>query len=372
MEAARTISWRPERLVSLDLFRGLIMFLLTAEAAGVYDALGGFTAGTLFEPMIRQFHHHPWNGLRFWDLIQPYFMFIVGVAMVFSLEKRWARGATWADTFRHIAYRCFVLFWLGVILHCGYSGALVWELWNVLTQLSVTIMVAFLLFRLPWKVQLAVSFALLGLTEVLYRAWPVAGFDHPFVQGENFGAWLDLVLMDQINGGGWVAVNALPTSAHTIWGVLAGKLLTSDRSMTEKLKPLVAAGLIGLALGYGLDWSGVTPIIKRICTSSFVIVSGGWCLLTLALFVWLIDGRGVRRGVLFFVIVGMSPIFIYLFSEIVLKLWFNDYVAIFTGGVLGWIGAPPPAVEVATAFTALAVAWGLCYWLYRRRIIVKI
>ena len=361
------------RLVSLDVFRGLTMFVLIAESALVYEALMDVAApGSLLEGIVLQFNHHPWNGLRFWDLVQPFFMFIVGVAMAFSITRRWSAGDTWLQTFRHVAYRCMVLFFLGVILHIGYAQALVWELWNVLTQLSFTILVAFLLFNLPIRTQLVVSLGLILLSEILYRTFPVEGFDQPFVQGRNFGAWMDTVLMGKINPSGWVAINALPTSAHTIWGVLAGKLLMSDRAGSEKLRYLMMGGLIGLGVGYGLDWAGITPIIKRICTSSFVIVTGGWCLVTLALFYWLMDLKGSRRGTKLFVIVGMNPIFIYMFAETLGEQWLNDFVAVFTHGMLGWLGAGEGTRAALTAFVVLGLMTYLCHWLYQRRIFIKI
>ncbi len=178
--------------------------------------------------------------------------------------------------------------------------------------------------------------------------------------------------MGKINPSGWVAINALPTSAHTIWGVLAGKLLMSDRAGSEKLKYLVIGGLIGLGVEYGLDWTGITPIIKRICTSSFVIVSGGWCLLTLALFYWLLDLKGRRWGTKLFVIVGMNPIFIYMFAETLGEQWFNDFVAVFTHGILTWVGAGVGTMEVVTAFVVLGLMSYLCHWLYQRHIFIRI
>src|SRR5437016_13667240 len=90
------------RLMSLDFFRGFTMFLLIAESTRIYDLLvAPELKGTLISAIGTQFHHHPWNGLRFWDLIQPFFMFIVGVAMPFSIGKRWERGDSWVATFRH-------------------------------------------------------------------------------------------------------------------------------------------------------------------------------------------------------------------------------------------------------------------------------
>ena len=364
----------PNRLVSLDIFRGLIMFLLVAEGAGVYHALTDATAeGSLAAAIMDQFHHHPWNGLRFWDLIQPYFMFIVGVAMWFSVKNRLKKGQSPAQVRRHILQRCLILLALGVTLHIGYRQRLVWELWNVLSQLSVTILLAYLVMRLPDRSQLLISLGLLLLTELLYRFTGIAGYDQPFVKDQNFGSFMDMLLMGKINdGGGWVAINCIPTAAHTIWGVLAGKLLDSSRDAMQKVKILVLAGVIGLVVGYGLDLAGLTPIIKRICTSSFVIVSGGWCLLTLAFFYWLADIRGHRKWGWFLLIIGTNSIFIYVFMETVGSQWFVGFVSIFAKGLSGWFFDSPHLGAILTAFLALALAWGLCYWLYRRRIFFKI
>lgn len=361
------------RLLSLDLFRGATMFFLVAETTEIYHYLLEYTPeSTLGHAIALQFHHHPWNGLRFWDLIQPFFMFIVGVAMVFSLQKRVHSPEDWSVATRHIVKRCFILFLLGVLLHCVYSGKLVWELWNVLTQLSFTILVAFFLFRFPLRTQIAVSFGLLLLTELLYRLFPVEGFDQPFVQGQNFGTWMDLVLMGKVNGGGWVTINCLPTAAHTIWGVVAGKVLISDRPPAQKIKLFLVAGVAGLVVGYGMDILGITPIIKRIATTSFVIVSGGWCLLALALCYWLVDVKGYKRFVFFFSIVGMNSIFIYMFTQTIGHQWLNGFAAIFTNDILQWLGAREAAMHIAAALAALAINWYLCYWLYRRKIFIKV
>src|SRR5207245_1671926 len=137
-----------------------------------------------------------------------------------------------------------------------------------------------------------------------YRLFPVAGFNQPFVPDQNFGSYVDLLLMHKLSRGHWVAFNAVPTAAHTMWGVLAGQVLRSDRPASRKIRILVMAGLIGVIVGYALN--PVTPIIKRICTSSFVIVSGGWCLLALAFSYWLVDVKKIQRWPKFFAYVGMN------------------------------------------------------------------
>jgi predicted acyltransferase len=364
----------PGRLLSLDLFRGLVMFLLVAEGAGLYHTwLNATEQGTFLHNLALQFHHHPWNGLRFWDLVQPYFMFIVGVAMWFSVKKRLGRGDTQREVTLHILRRCLLLLAFGVGLHIGYRGKLVWELWNVLSQLSVTILIAYIIMRLPGRTQLLISLGLLLLSELLYRFTAIPGYDQPFVKDHNFGSFMDMILMGKINdGGGWVAINCIPTSAHTIWGVLAGKLLASTRSGWNKIKTLVAFGGMAVITGYLLDGIGFDPIIKRICTASFVLASGGWALLTLALFYWLVDVMGVKRWVIFFAIVGMNPIFIYLFMETAGKQWLVDFTSAFVADGLIRLGTGESMALFINSLVVLALAWGMCYWLYKRKIFIRI
>ena len=374
MKPVATSDFKKTRLLSLDFFRGITMFLLVAEGTRLWSVLVQEPiTGTVFESFFQQFHHHPWHGLRFWDLVQPFFMFIVGVAMPFSYAKRLKRGDTKNKITRHILQRCFLLLAFGVGLHCGYRRQLVWELWNVLSQLSVTILIAYFLMRYKWAVQISVSFGLLLLTEILYRSFGVEGYNQPFVKDHNFGSFIDMVLMGKINnGGGWVAINFIPTAAHTIWGVVAGQVLRSSKTEMQKAKLIAVAGLLILVAGYFLDLAGVTPIIKRICTSSFVMVSGGYALLVLAFSYWLIDIKNINKWIFPFVVVGMNSIFIYLFSNTVGGQWFNKFVEIFVGGVLMWFNASDFIINLFTSICVLALEWLLCYYLYRKEIFFRI
>src|SRR5690606_23281751 len=118
-------------------------------------------------------------------------------------------------------------FW-GVLDYAVRKDGLSFELWNVLTQLSFTMLVAFFIFRLSVKTQMIICAGILLLTEALYRFTNVPGFDQPFTDQHNFGNYVDLLLMNKINRGGWVAINCIPTAVHTIAGALAGKLLLSE------------------------------------------------------------------------------------------------------------------------------------------------
>ncbi|MBN1291097.1 MAG: DUF5009 domain-containing protein [Candidatus Latescibacteria bacterium] len=351
------------RLVSLDAFRGFTMILLVSGGFGIryltdYPGMG-FIA--------RQLTHHQWNGLYFWDLIQPFFMFIVGVAMPFSFAKRWERGETWNQTLLHVVRRSVTLFFLGVILHCSYSDKLVWELWNVLTQLSFTYLIAFLFMRKSIRTQIIISLAILLANYLMYRFIPLPGVTDPWMKDHNLGAFMDKILMGKINpGGGWVTINFIGSTAHTMWGVVAGLVLKSSREEKEKIKLLVIGGIIGVVLGLALD--PITPIIKRICTSSFIIISGGFSLLALALFYWIVDVKGYKKWTWFLVVVGMNPIFIYMFSNL-LGSWLRNFVGIFTMPFLGPLGEPGNFIHQNLV---LLVYWYLAYWLYKRKIVIRV
>ncbi|HEY5825788.1 MAG TPA: DUF5009 domain-containing protein [Cyclobacteriaceae bacterium] len=359
------------RLLSLDFLRGFIMVLLALEAAGLYEHLFDLSEGSLIQNFFLQFFHHPWHGLRFWDLIQPAFMFMAGTAMAFSLHKQQRQGMKWSESFQRILKRCALLFFWGVLDYAVRPQGLSFELWDVLTQLSFTTLIAFLIFNWSMSAQIGVIVFLLILTEMLFRFTNIVGFDQAFVDQHNFGNYVDLLLMNKINDGGWVAINCIPTAAHTIGGALAGKLLLSGLPGTDKIKKLLLAGLACLMLGYLLDWT-MTPIIKRIATSSFVLASGGWCLFALALSYRWIDIKNHRSHLEFFTIVGMNSIFIYLFFEIVGSRWFNGYVATITNGLMSMAHFPEGLMLIITSLCIFSLEWGMCYFFYRKKIFFKL
>src|SRR5665648_1110216 len=100
--------------------------------------------------------------------------------------------------------------------------------------------------QLEIKWQLLVSFGMILLSDLLYRFWPVAGFNQPFTPDQNFGSWVDLALTGKLSSGHWVAFNAIPTAAHTIWGVVVGLLLMKNWSPKKKVLTLVIIGIAGI------------------------------------------------------------------------------------------------------------------------------
>ncbi len=362
----------PGRLLSLDIYRGFAMLFLIAETTGLYDLMiSPSLQGTLIHSIGKQFQHHPWHGLTLWDMGQSFFMFISGVAMAFSYSKRLERGASWGKCFQHAGVRALALFLLGWALYIVNppEGAPGWAfLLDILPALAFGSLVAFLVFRWSAVRQIAFSGALLLIAELLYRLWPVEGFNQAFVAGHNFGSYLDLKLWGSFNPEGWVTFNTIPSAAYLIWGTVIGKMLRTDFPSGKKLKIITISGLAAALIGLGLD--PITPIIKKISTSSFMLVSLGFSLLFLALAYWIADIMRFRRLFLIPLAVGMNSLFIYLFARSGGADWFGNLVRPFSEAILGWAGSG--WVQAGTALGCLFLMCFLCYFMLKRKIIVKI
>ena len=358
-----------DRIVSIDVFRGFTMFLLIGEFTGLMGLLTHQSLeGTFVYSLGEQFHHHPWNGLRFWDLIQPFFMFIVGLSLPFAILNRQKKGDSKKQIFHHILKRSAILLFLGWALYCIGPGKITFYFQNVLAQIAVTYLIAYSIMNRSTTFQVIFSFGLLALAEGLYRFFPVEGFNHAFVINENFGAWLDMQYGGESTDG-WVSFNAIPTAAHTIWGVLIGKLLMGNKPPIRKLRIMIISGLLLIAMGYLLD--PITPIIKRIATSSFVIVSGGWSILALALLYWIIDILKLKGNwTLFFGVVGMNSLFIYLFSHVGGANFIEQIIHPFSFAIFGSGGVL--FAQIMSSALVWVALWGICYWMFKNRLFIKI
>ena len=360
-----------ERILSIDFFRGVTMFLLIGESTRIYRHLARLGDSGIINSIAAQFHHHEWHGLMFWDLIQPFFMTIVGVAIPFAIAARKKKGESDKSILYHAIKRSFILLLLGWSVYCIGPGKIVWRFQDVLAQLSVTYMVAFLIRNKSVNFQISFTLIILLLIDLAYRYFPVEGFNQPWVPYKNLGAWFNQLVEGTDDTSIWATLNFVSTTAHTVWGMLVGKLLISKKSSYDKIKILCIAGGICLVIGFGLDWLHITPIIKKIATSSFVFASGGWTLLAIAFSYWLIDVKKIFvDGSLFFRIVGMNCIAIYLFFETGGANLLYKIFTPFPASLLGWAGES--TVGITTSLIAWAAMWGMCYWLYKNKIFIKI
>jgi predicted acyltransferase len=367
-ESAAPVSGR--RVTSIDFFRGFTMFLLIGESTGFFNCINEVNNGFM-KFLGMELEHHEWHGLHFWDLIQPFFMFIVGVAIPFAVANRRKKGDNDSTILKHAWKRSVILLLLGWILYNQGSDHIGFRMQNVLAQLSVTYIVAFLIQNKSFKFQLIFSFAVLLLIDLAYRFFPVESFNQPWEPYHNLGAWVNVQIEGTPKTSIWATLNAIPTIAHTVWGVLCGKVLMSDKLPSEKIKILLIAGVASLIIGFGLDWANVTPIIKKIATTSFVFASGGWAILALCFSYWFIDIRGgVEKYVKPFVVVGMNCIFIYVFFHIGVGDILNKIYTPYINSLLGWLGETASHFLISGA--VWASLWYICYWMYKNKIFIKI
>ena len=186
----------------------------------------------------------------------------------------------------------------------------------------------------------------------------------PYVPDHNFGSWFDMVTVGHLHPHHWVTFNAIPTCAHIIWGVCTGKLLMMDWSQKKKLSIMVVAGLSGVVAGYVLGL--YIPMIERISTSSFVIFSGGWCILAMAFSYWLADIMNVKKFAKFFAIVGMNPIFIYLFAMLGGRQLLTRIAIPFTYRLFSW--SNDIIINMVTIIVVSAMVWYISYFYIKRNI----
>jgi len=349
------------RYLALDAYRGFIMLILVS---------GGFGLAELakrrpeFLGIANQFEHMPWEWIAFWDLIQPAFMFMVGVAMPFAFARRLELGATRNQLFWHVVFRSARLILMSQILMSVSAGRMHFQLINVLAQIGITYFLCFLIMQLRFRWQALIAVLLLAGYWALFVAFP--GTEGPFLsKTTNVGAVIDEKLFGHQNDDYWTTVNFITSTVTTLFGVWAGRLFQSQRSHGEKMRVIAVWAVACLAVGLAIHpWN---PIIKRICTTSFTLYSAGWVLLMLLLFYWVVEVLGYRKWTFPLVVVGANSIFIYSVDN-VLRGWLDRAVATFTLNFT-WLGDFAP---VAQSLTVLLVMWYLCYWLYQRKIFFKL
>lgn len=370
-----------ERFLALDVFRGLtIAGMVLVNNAGDWQAIYG--------PL----RHATWHGWTPTDLVFPFFLLIVGVAIPIALEKRRAAGGTMTDLYRRILRRTLIIFALGLFLNWYPPTAdplgrlLTLRIPGVLQRIAICYGLAAIIFlrvgrRGIWQLAggLLVGYWLL-LTLV-----PAPGFAAGDLTREgSLASWVDRTLLpghiykpDYDPEG---ILSTIPALATALIGVLAGEWLRRDRDGMEKAAGLFAAGVLTLLAGY--LWDGLFPINKALWTSSYVLFTGGLGLLTLALCYWLVDLRGLRRWAWPFVVFGVNALALYALSGIMadtlseiqlaqadgttesLRSWL--YRRLFTG----WLS--PLNASLAYAVSYVLFWWGVMWVFYRRKIFIRV
>jgi predicted acyltransferase len=386
-----------ERLRSLDALRGFDMFWIVGG-----DALGralcnyayARTENPLYVGLGDQLEHVRWEGFRFYDLIFPLFLFMVGAVIPFSVGSIRRRGASASAVYSRIFRRVILLFTLGLI--CNVALQLRWlvhddagwmidvhhhlRVTGVLQRIAICYGIAAVIaLNTGWRSQLTiVAVILLAYWAILgWVANPETGVRGDYTMEGNLGGWVDRnYLPGRLSpnyygdekkiayGDNEGLLSTIPAIATALLGVLAGQWLRSPAPPPIKTALLAAAGLVCLALGE--LWGRAFPIIKNLWTSSYVLVAAGWSLLLLAFFYGLIDGWKWQKWAFPFVVIGMNAITIYVGHRFISFPFMTDF---FLGGVIRMAGDVGPVVKTAGV---LLFEWLFLYWLYRQRVFLRV
>jgi heparan-alpha-glucosaminide N-acetyltransferase len=386
------------RITSIDAFRGFVMLLMLAEAMRLWTLHDAFPASRFWAIVAYNTTHVPWQGCSLHDLIQPAFSFLAGASLPFSIASRRGRGEPFGRMLAHAAWRSAALILLGIFLRSLERPGTYWTFEDTLTQIGLGYTFLFLLAFAPLRLQI-IAFAtiLIGFwaafvlyplpdpgfdyTQVGVRAdWPhlYSGFLAHFNKNANLSWAFDVWFLNlfpreapfRFNSGGWSTLSFIPTLATMMLGMWAGQWLMTPRTTIEKLKGLLVAGVALALAGLLLQWLHVCPIVKRIWTSSYTLYSGGLVVLMLAAFYALIEWKGWRRWSFPLLVIGANSIAVYVMS------WTIEHFV--SSALVRHLGTAPFAVfgppfePVLRGAAVLLVFWSILFWMYRRRIFLRI
>ena len=386
----------------MDAYRGFVMFLMMAEALRLSRVARAVPESGFWKFLSWHQSHVEWIGCSLHDLIQPSFSFLVGVALPYSIASRASRGQSRAGMTWHAVWRAMLLILLGVFLRStGQNTTMTnWTFEDTLTQIGlgyaflfvlgfqsmrahwialglilVGYWAAFALHPLPGP---AFEYAKVGVPNAWLETHGLSGFAQHWQKNSNaawsFDTWfMNLFPRERpflFNRGGYATLSFIPTLGTMILGLIAGTVLRSAREPGAKIRWLVIAGLVGLFTGWALGALGIVPVVKRIWTPSWVLFSGGWCFLLLAAFYWVVDVMKVKGWAFPLVVIGVNSIAAYVIAHL-----FDGFIekALTThlgSGVFNAFGtAYQPFVH---GFATLGVMWLILYWMYRRKLFLKI
>jgi len=358
-----------QRITSIDALRGFAMLWIIG-GGDVFKSLSKTWNTPVTETLYQQMEHAGWEGFHFLDLIFPLFLFLVGVLLPFSIGRRMEQSADRKALYGHIVKRTLVLILLGLVdygLLRLDGGQMRWS--TVLGRIGICyFFAALMVIHTRWRTQALVGTSILLLFWAALLFVPVPGHGRGVLTPEGcLTTYLDQLLIPGKLGLGLYdrqgILSTFPSFSTTLLGVLTGHWLRTKRSPRRKTIGLLGAGLVGLILGH--IWGKFFFISRNIWTSSFVVYAGGWSLLLLALFYWIVDVKGYRKWAFFLIVIGMNSITIWVGQRCIDFGYTAGYVF---DGLLRYAGAVKP---VLAAVSVLTLKWLFLYFLHRHRIYLK-
>jgi heparan-alpha-glucosaminide N-acetyltransferase len=385
------------RNIAVDAYRGWVMLLMMAEVLELARVSHAFPGNGFLAFLGYNQTHVDWAGCSLHDMIQPSFSFLVGVALPYSIASRLAKGGTFGKMWAHAIWRSFLLVALGVFLRSMDKSQTYFTFEDTLSQIGLGYPLLFLLGFRPPRWQWIALGCLLGGYWLAWALYPVAGpgfnwqsvgvpanwqhFYHGFAAhwnknanlGNAFDQWfLNLFPRSHpfvYNDGGYLTLSFIPTLGTMILGLVAGRWLRVSAPRVP-MQRLLIAGVIGVASGLFLHFTGICPVVKRIWTPSWTLFSGGVCFLLVAAFSWVIDVKGYRKWAFPLVVIGVNSIAAYLIAHLFADFTFRSFRTNLGPNAFKILGTGLEPLLLGLA--VLSTYWLILFWMYRRKLFLKI
>ena len=386
------------RLTSVDAYRGFVMLLMMGEVLSFRHVSESLPGSGFWRVLYFNQDHVAWAGCSLHDMIQPSFSFLVGLALPFSIAGRMAKGGKFGELLKHALIRSVILIALGIFLRSMWAKQTYFTFEDTLSQIGLGYTFLFLLGFCKQRTQIIALVLILVGYWAAFALYPLpgAGFDytaagvtkgweHNFTgfaahwnKNTNFAWAFDKWFLNIFprehyftnNSGGYSTLSFIPTLGTMIVGLLGGNMLRSGKTPFTLVKRFVVLGLGLIVISALLHFTGIAPIVKRIWTPGWVVFSAGACFLLLALFYGVIDAGNRKKWALFLVVIGTNSIVAYVLAD-----GFGSFITntlyIHLGQHYDQLFGVAYSTLVKGALVLL-IQWLILYWLYRKKIFIKI
>jgi heparan-alpha-glucosaminide N-acetyltransferase len=377
------------RNLAVDAYRGLVMLLMMGEVLEFAKVSAYYNHSTFWKVLAFNQTHTEWFGCSLHDMIQPSFSFLVGVALPYSIRSRQRKGIPFSKMLFHTIWRSLILIALGIFLRSLHSSQTNFTFEDTLTQIGLGYTFLFLLAFRPVRDQwIAFSAILFGywLAWALYPA-PGPGFNYAAVgvpndwhhlytgfrahwnKNSNLGQAFDVWFLNLFprenrfvaNEGGYLTLSFIPTLGTMILGLFAGQWFLAS-APKQPIRRFVTAGVILFALGLLFHFTGICPIVKRIWTPSWTLFSGGIC--------FFFDVKQWRGWAFPLVVVGTNSIAAYLIAHLWEGFLARNLITNLSEKTFFILG--PGLQPLLLGATVLLLYWMFLFWMYRRKIFLRI
>lgn len=360
-----------DRVVSVDALRGFDMFWIMGGDE-IFKGLDKVFDNKMSKFINEQLNHVEWAGFHFYDIIMPLFLFLVGFSMVYSYRKRLSSENTDISLWKHTIKRILILWLLGMVVQGNLLSFDINQFIfysNTLQAIAAGYLLATLmLLYLSVLHQIIATVGLLLLYWAIMALIPIAGSTGAYTPEGNVAQFVDAYILGRFNDGldyTWI-VSSLNFGATTMLGVFCGYIMQSGISKNAKFQKFILFGV--LLISFSLLWNIWHPIIKKLWTSSFVLFSGGICIILLAVFYLILDVWRIRKGSKWMIILGSNAILGYVAWH-VFNIQFRSMADVIIIGLKPFIENWYTSLNYAGGFL---IVFFLLRYMYKNKIFIKI